>query len=101
VFTIGAFDTPNLAGLDVDSLLALDEDELDRNVRPYLITRRWVKEKYQEWGPGNPLWEARVMGQFPKQSKDALIPLTWVEREELQTASLPIPSNFLGRGRRS
>jgi phage terminase large subunit len=79
LFTIGAFDTPNLAGLTVESLLALDEDELDRNVRPYLISRRWVKEKYQEWGPGNPLWEARVMGQFPKQAKDALLSLTWLE----------------------
>jgi hypothetical protein len=40
LFTIGAFDTPNLAGLDLESLLALNEDELDQNVRPYLTARR-------------------------------------------------------------
>src|SRR6266567_748175 len=79
LFTIGAFDTPNLEGLDLESLLALPEGQLDRNVRPYLTTRRWVKEKYKEWGPGHSLWESRVMGCFPKQSQDALISLAWLE----------------------
>jgi phage terminase large subunit len=82
LFTISAFDTPNLAGLDVPSLLALPEDELDRNELPYLTTRRWVKEKYYEWGPGHPLWESRVMGSFPKQSQDALFSLTWLEEAQ-------------------
>jgi hypothetical protein len=78
-FTISAFDSPNLAGLTLDELLALLEAELDRNVRPYLVTRRWVREKYHEWGPGHPLWEARVLGQFPTQAEDALISLAWLE----------------------
>lgn len=82
LFTIGAFDTPNLTGLDLPSLLALPDDELDRNERPYLTTRRWVKEKYYEWGPGHPLWESRVMGNFPKQSQDALFWLTWLEEAQ-------------------
>ena len=80
LFTIGAFDTPNLAGLDLESLLALNEDELDQNVRPYLTTRRWVKEKFHEWGLGHPLSESRVLGNFPKQAQDALISLTWLEQ---------------------
>ena len=80
LFTIGAFDTPNIAGLNLESLLALNEDELDRNARPYLTTRRWVKEKFHEWGPGHPLWESRVLGHFPQQSQDALISLTWLEQ---------------------
>jgi phage terminase large subunit len=80
LFTIGAFDTPNLAGLDLKSLLALNYNQLDENVRPYLTTRRWVKEKFHEWGPGHPLWESRVLGNFPTQSQDALISLTWLEQ---------------------
>jgi phage terminase large subunit len=79
LFTIGAFDTPNLEGLDLESLLALTEDDLDRNIRPYLTTRRWVKEKHKEWGPGHPLWESRVLGRFPTQSQDALLSLAWLE----------------------
>jgi phage terminase large subunit len=78
-FTISAFDSPNLAGLSLDAMLALPDDERDRNVRPYLVTRRWVKEKFHEWGVGHPLWEGRVCGQFPAQSDDALISLAWLE----------------------
>jgi hypothetical protein len=29
-----------------------------------------------EWGPGHPLWEARVLGKFPTQAEDALIAQT-------------------------
>ena len=40
LITISAFDTPNLQGLSLESLLELDEGELDRNTHPYLTTRR-------------------------------------------------------------
>lgn len=72
--TIDAFDTPNLKGLTLEQLLALPEHELDDNERPYLITRRWVRDRYYEWGEKNPHWQSRVRGQFPDQSEDALIP---------------------------
>lgn len=80
LFTISAFDTPNLEGLTIEQLLALPEDELDRNAWPMLTKRRWVKEKYEEWGPKHPLWESRVMGEFPTQSESALISLAWAEQ---------------------
>lgn len=103
VFTISAFDTPNFEGICLKysgpdgreiilgdpkgkDLLKLTEEELDQNPRPYLTTRRWVREKFYEWGPGHPLWEARVLGQFPKQSEDALLSLSWLEA--LATADL-------------
>jgi hypothetical protein len=79
LITISAFDTPNLTGLTVESLLQLSEEQLDQNMCPYLTTRRWVKEKYFEWGPAHPLWEARVLGNFPLQSEDALMSLAWLE----------------------
>jgi hypothetical protein len=73
-FTISAFDTPNLAGLKkrsdepwpetLEALLALADDELDTAPRPYLVTRRWVKEMYEECGTESPLWESRVLGLF-------------------------------------
>src|SRR5262249_55615694 len=69
-FTISAFDSPNLAGLSLDELLMLPDATLDECARPYLVTRRWVREKYAEWGSGHPLWEARVLGQFPTQAED-------------------------------
>jgi hypothetical protein len=83
-FTIAAFDTPNFAGVSASDLLVMSEQELDCNVRPYLVSRRWVKEKYLEWGLGHPLWEARVLGNFPAQSDDSLIPLTCLEMARLR-----------------
>jgi hypothetical protein len=47
--TVGAFDSPNLKGLELEQLLALDPAEggpLDQNPFPYLVTRRWVYEQY-------------------------------------------------------
>jgi phage terminase large subunit len=79
LFTIGALNTPNLDGLGLNELLALPDSALDECARPYLVTRRWVREKYTEWGPDHPLWEARVLGQFPTQAEDALISLAWLE----------------------
>ncbi|MBI3966715.1 MAG: hypothetical protein HY329_13860 [Chloroflexi bacterium] len=78
-FTIDAFDTPNLRGLTLEVLLELPEPELDVAPRPYLTTRRWVREKYDEWGELSPLWQARVRGEFPQQSEDALLSLVWLE----------------------
>jgi phage terminase large subunit len=79
-FTISAFDTPNFDGVTLEQLLAMDERELAVAPRPYLTQRRWVREKYAEWGPTHPLWESKVLGQFPSQSEDALFPLAWLER---------------------
>jgi phage terminase large subunit len=84
-FTMSAFDSPNFKGLagsdpvDLEGLLALPDAQLDDNVRPYLITRRWVKEKYFEWGPDDPRWNPRVLGQFPKSSSKQVISLEDVE----------------------
>jgi phage terminase large subunit len=77
--SIGAFDTPNLRGLTLDSLLALPEHELDNNERPYLITRRYVAEKYREWGPEHWEWQGRVEARFPLQAPDALLALPALE----------------------
>ena len=83
--TISAFDTPNLEAVTLDQLLKMSEQELDANPRPYLTTRRWVKEKFSEWGPFHPLWESRVLGNFPLQSEDSLLSLTWLEQAKLRT----------------
>ena len=63
--TISALDSPNLKG--------------DGVVVPGLVTPRWVDERRQIWGENNPLYRARVLGEFPEQSEDALISLSHVE----------------------
>jgi phage terminase large subunit len=73
----------------LEQLLELSEPELNQNPCPYLTTRGWVKEKYFEWGPGHPLWESRVLGNFPSADPYGLIPLAWVELARIRE---PIPS---------
>lgn len=77
--TISAFDTPNLAGLTIESLLQLSDEELDYAPFPWLTRRRWVKEMYFKWGPQNPRFMARVLGEFPTQADDAVFALAWIE----------------------
>lgn len=91
--TISAFDTPNLAGLTLDTLLALDEEQLEYSVSQHLVQRRWVKEVYYKWGPSNPRFQSRVLGEFPTQSQWSVFSLTWIEAgareaqpEEIQAA---------------
>ena len=80
--TISAFDTPNLAGLTLETLLGLPDDQLDIAPFPWLTRRRWVKEMFHKWGPQNPRFQARVMGEFPTQGQWAVFSLAWVERAD-------------------
>lgn len=63
--TISALESPNFTG--------------DGVVVPGLVTPRWVEERRQIWGDDNPLYHARVLGEFPNQTEDALISLSHVE----------------------
>lgn len=80
--TISAFDTPNLAGLTLESLLALPDDQLDYAPFPWLTRRRWVKEMWHKWGPANPRFQSRVLGEFPTQGQWAVFSLAWIERAD-------------------
>lgn len=82
-FTISAFDTPNFEGVTMERLLQMSDDELGVSVSPYLIGRRWVKDRYIRWGPNNPRFQSRVLGLFPSQADDAVFSLEWIEKAAL------------------
>ena len=63
--TISAYDSPNVA-------------EGAKTV-PGLVTARWVKQRRKIWGEDNPIFQARVLGEFPEQSEDTLISLSAIE----------------------
>lgn len=46
---------------------------------PGLATKEWCDEKLEEWGTASPLYQVRVLGDFPDHSEDAVIPLWVVE----------------------
>lgn len=53
--------------------------KLDQIVVPGAVTREWIEERKLDWGEDSPLWQAKVLGQFPTEGEDTLIPLAWVE----------------------
>ena len=63
--TISALESPNVTAGKVQI--------------PGLTTARWVKERKEVWGEDNPLYRARVLGEFPDLAEDALIRLSEIE----------------------
>ena len=61
---ISAFDTPNLTGGRV----------------PGLVTKAAVEEAVRDWGEESPLYQIRVLGEFPTAASHQLIPSPWIER---------------------
>ena len=63
--TISALDSPNV--------------QAGKRVFPGLTTAKWVQERREIWGEENPIYRARVLGEFPDQAEDTLIKLSDVE----------------------
>ena len=63
--TISALDSPNVTSNKV--------------VVPRLTTAEWVEERRETWGENNPIFLARVLGEFPDQAEDTLIKLSDIE----------------------
>lgn len=94
-FTISAFDTPNFTenGISTTSdLLRLFTPPQNgsqakhtahvmstlKQPFPNLIDPSVVYGRYHEWGTDSPAWESLIMGEFPSQADQALIPTNLV-----------------------
>jgi len=90
--TITVFDTPNFtangitnveqlvsyftAPEDQDPILyAVEQQKKLKSPIPALISPIRVFQRYTQWGPEHPMWEALIMAQFPSQASTALFPL--------------------------
>ena len=69
---ISAFDTPNLQGGHAGP-------EPGRRV-PGLVTAEGVREAAADWGEESPLYQVRILGQFPSAASNQLIRLEWLEQ---------------------
>jgi hypothetical protein len=52
---------------------------LDSRLSSY-CSKQWIEEIRQEFGEDSPVWKARVLGVFPDDVADTLIPLAWIEK---------------------
>ena len=81
-FHVSAYDTPNFTayGLTPEDI-ANDtwQDKVKEIPYPRLITPQWVSDRFKAWGENSAPYQVRVMGNFPEQGEDTLIPLLWIE----------------------
>lgn len=98
-FTVSAFDTPNFTDTGIRTLedllrtytpppgikqadwTAQVDAELEKRMNPVyspLIAPSVVYGRYHEWGPDSPAWQSLVMGEFPTQAEQALLPTNLV-----------------------
>lgn len=69
VIGISAFDSPNLTG-----------EEIPDDVAQALVGRQWVEEKASEWGEDNPLYKAKVLGEFSEDAPNKVVRASDVAR---------------------
>ena len=75
--TISALDSPNV--------------QAGRVVVPGLTTPRWVEERLEIWGEDNPVYQARVLGEFPDQGDNTLLNLSDIEAATRRPHNNPFP----------
>lgn len=76
VIPISVFDTPNFTG-----------EEVPGHISELLVSPLWQEEKLKKWGEDNPMYIAKVLGQFPERTAGGLISIKWIK--EAQERELP------------
>jgi len=69
VISIPAFDSPNFTGEEVSAAMAEN-----------LVTPMWVEDRRRDWGEGSPLWQSKVMAEFPDISDEYLISPAMIQK---------------------
>jgi phage terminase large subunit len=95
---ISVFDSPNFKNNGISTVEELKEFDLGKVeiVNKFLVSPQWVLEKLNSWGIDSPMFQARVLGNFPSQSANTVIPLNALEvassdehREKLEAQGGP------------
>lgn len=68
VIPISVFDTPNFTG-----------EPVPEKAKSELVSPYWLEQRRAEGLEDTPWWQAKVLGQFPDSSSNAVIPLSLVE----------------------
>lgn len=79
---VDAFSTPNFQGKGI--------------VIPGLITPAWVEDKRKRWGEDSPMYQSRVMAEFPTLGDRCVFPLGLLERAVAYEAEHASYINQLG-----
>lgn len=79
--SISVFDTPNYTGEDVPPEVAAALPKLG-----------WAGEMERSWGVDSPVYQVRVLGEFPTNAADSVIPLSWVVAAQARWKAMDLGS---------
>lgn len=65
---------------------------------PRLVTPRWIESRRRDWGEESPLWQSRILGEFPDDAGSTLIPRTWIETAAARLPAQAHPSTTTAHG---
>lgn len=65
---ISAYDTPNFTG-----------EAVTEHVAASLVTRRWAEQRKRLWGERSSIYQSKVLGMFPEDTDDGVVPYTWAQ----------------------
>jgi hypothetical protein len=83
-FKISAYDTPNFT-----------DEHVPEEVKEKLINKQWVEDRKREWGENSPLYQSKVLAEFPEGGENQIITLR--ECEEARRREIePIGDKELG-----
>jgi hypothetical protein len=91
VISISAFETPNFTDEPVPDFM-----------RPNLVGPVWVAERKRRWGVDSPMYQSKVLGKFPEQSRDGLIKIADIIAAAQRTLEPSLPHELgvdVGRGK--
>lgn len=94
--SISCFDTANFKANGIKNLDDLRNFDLTKMVlpQPYLLNPEWAQHKMFDWGVNSPMFQSRVLGNFPEQDANTLIPLNWIDLASTEERKEIVP---LGR----
>ena len=52
---------------------------LEETIKAKRVPAAWATQRLLQWGLESPIYQARVLGEFPEYSDDSLISLVWIE----------------------
>lgn len=108
--SLSCFDSPNLIAngitnkeklfTEINKVAMMRDDEAQLHMRnykvikPHLLSLKWVVSMGQpsKWGVTHPLFVSKVLGEFPENADNSLIPLGSIEEAQLRVY-YPTPSD--------
>lgn len=91
---ISCFDTPNFKANNIktiDDLKRFDPSKPYKIPYNFMLDPAWAYDKIHKWGIESPMFKSRVLGEFPDEDANTLIPLNMIDLASSEERRLLIP----------